>query len=1370
VASEVAYRGVRTGTRRAALCCLACVLVVLLAGAASALGAVSHRFLPGATMAIGEGVPAASGASVPGPVSAVSEIAGSGGHVWLAESLQYAPFGTRVDQFDALSGAYSNHQITPEGGVSSLTEGLAIGGTGGEELVYVGAGKESKYVVAVFNGSAKLQAVWTGAHTANKSFSELAGAGVAALDGVAVDDSGNLTSSGDVYVATRSTKGPGTFQATDVVDVLRPGAGGGEGEAVGQLAGTCKSPGTCSGAEVIPFVQPGGVAVSGFNGDVLVEDEVGAQQRVVDVFEPVSGMPGVYSFLFTIDGTPAGAFGQLGSLAVDPANGNIYVAEQSTKVVDEFSAGGALLGRLTGASDGGFGSLSAVGVDGATGNVFAGDYDHAKEEGAVDVFGPDIPIPDVGVSEPPAALTAHSAKLRGVVNPVGAGEAHCEFEYGPSSAYGRRALCGATVPEGSADVPVESAEVAGLTPDTTYFYRLDASNASAITNTGECPADCGRFTTPGPGIAAEAVTDVSSTSATLLGSVDPHGKATSYYFQYGTTDTSSCEGAAGGCEEVPLAPGAALGAGSAPLAVSQHPQDLLPNTTYHYRLVAESELHPGEVVFFAGPDQTFITQAPGGPLTLLDDRRWELVSPADKRGALLSPIENLGLIQAAANGDAISYVASLPTDSRVAGYSEVEQILSRRASGGVWSSEGISAAHSSAPGIAVGTLVEYPAFSEDLGEAIYSPVGEFTSLAPCVSPAESERTPYLRDNDVACGGGLGTFRPLVTGVAGVADVPQGTKFGGKPANTAGEVAVAGASPDLQHVALSSKVSLAPGVASEIGLYEWSAGAPPTEALEPVGVLPDGTSATGQVYLGAEEAAGDNVTRNAISEDGSLVVWHKVRGHLYVRDMITGVTGKTLQLDQPEAGCLSRGECGQGNIEPIFQGASNDDGKIFFTDKQRLTANAGNASGLRDLYVCELQEVAGERSCKLTDLTPPTSGSQSAADVQGDMLGASADGSWVYFVANGALAPGAQQGTCQVLSGGGTCSLYVEHDGANGWKAPVFVAALGGEDWPDWKGEEISGLPSLTARVSTNGEFVTFMSDRPLTGYDNHDAVTGEADEEVFLYDQAANRVSCVSCNPTGSRPHGVAFAKLANGLAGLVSNGLFTPGQGVAASVPAWSPSGLKVSFHQSRYLSDTGRVFFDSSDDLVPSDVNRAEDVYEYEPPGVGSCTSSASTFVATEDGCVQLISPGTAAGESGFLDASESGDDVFLLTAEPLVREDTDSSLDIYDAHVCTSATDCPPETETPPACTTADACRAGVTEQPAIFGAPASATLSGQGNVAPAPGVKPPAVKAKTKSLTRAQKLAKALKSCRTKHNQHKRATCEKQARKTYRRASR
>ena len=58
---------------------------------------------------------------------------------------------------------------------------------------------------------------------------------------------------------------------------------------------------------------------------------------------------------------------------------------------------------------------------------------------------------------------------------------------------------------------------------------------------------------------------------------------------------------------------------------------------------------------------------------------------------------------------------------------------------------------------------------------------------------------------------------------------------------------------------------------------------------------------------------------------------------------------------------------------------------------------------------------------------------------------------------------------------------------------------------------------------------------------------------------------------------------------------------------------------------------------------------------------------------GCVGLISSGTSSSESAFYDASENGDDVFLMTTSRLVGEDYDKGYDVYDAHVCTTAVPC-------------------------------------------------------------------------------------------------
>ncbi len=124
--------------------------------------------------------------------------------------------------------------------------------------------------------------------------------------------------------------------------------------------------------------------------------------------------------------------------------------------------------------------------------------------------------------------------------------------------------------------------------------------------------------------------------------------------------------------------------------------------------------------------------------------------------------------------------------------------------------------------------------------------------------------------------------------------------------------------------------------------------------------------------------------------------------------------------------------------------------------------------------------------------------------------------------------------------------------------------------------------------------------------------------------------------------------------------------------------------------------------------------------------------------------------------------------MTTGKLAPQDTDSAYDVYDAHLCTVASPCiAPPSGSPAPCATADACRSAPTPQPGVFGAPPSATFTGPGNVTAPP---PPAAKGKTAAQIRAEKLKKALKACRRKHNKHKRQTCEKQAKRLYGKAAR
>ena len=245
------------------------------------------------------------------------------------------------------------------------------------------------------------------------------------------------------------------------------------------------------------------------------------------------------------------------------------------------------------------------------------------------------------------------------------------------------------------------------------------------------------------------------------------------------------------------------------------------------------------------------------------------------------------------------------------------------------------------------------------------------------------------------------------------------------------------------------------------MYEWSAGQSPSAPLSLISLLP---AEHGEEAVAASPALGsENRVAGAVSDDGSRVVWHSnATGHLYLRDV---VRGQTVQLDVAQV----KVKVGPA---PVFQAASSDGSRVLFTDEQPLLSGSGRGSG--DLYECEMVEGPGGLGCELHDLTPKVGSEE--AEVVGSVLGASRDGSWVYFVADGKLAPGAEHGTC--ASSGSTtaaesCDLYVRHAGET-----RLVAVLSGADYPDWKRE----LEGHLSRVSGDGEWLAFMSERSLTGY------------------------------------------------------------------------------------------------------------------------------------------------------------------------------------------------------------------------------------------------------------------------------------------------
>ena len=1141
--------------------------------------------------------------------------------------------------------------------------------------------------------------------------------------GVAVNDETH-----DVYVADRGNNRVDEFEA-DGTFVRAWGWGVATGAAELQ---TCTTATSCqqglSGLAPGEFEAPLSIAVDnspGGDGDVYVADEGQngeSPENFVSKFDSEGKLIESWGVKGQLDGsnTPTGNFGLIDGLAVD-ASGNLWMSvkddEKINSAMYEFGQEGNYIQNwlLEGRSEEGYigeepesevGSgidpRPGLAIDGS-GDLYVNGYAYIKRYTAagneigyaayfLNTFDLKQDGQEVkGIAADPATDDIY-VNVDGLVERFASSCQAGEYNYSctPLESFG----------------PPQSVGSAGLAVDssTGAVYVLESGSDQVEAFAPEVPRP--------PTLEAEAVAAVTSSSATFSATIDPTGPKTSYQVEYGPTASYG--------ETVPASE-AVVGSGFEALPVSAHVQDLAAHTTYHFRVVTRN----GKGTTY-GEDRTFTTQLAATAFALPDGRVWEMVTPAEKDGALFFS-QNWGEIatgvppnplvgEASVNGDAMVDLASAPTEAQPSGYVSEVSVLSTRGPYG-WSSRVIAPPHKRAAGPSLSEGGEYEFFSEDLSHAVIDPFGPFTSL----SPEASEPTPYLRTDYL--GGNVNEhcesdcYRPLVT----ADNTPSGVKFGGEEDPGLGCHFLCGpsfvdATPDASYVVMDANVemtnteSIDPELTSkpdEPGAYgryyEWGDG-----QLQPLYLLPEDEGGYG-VAAGLLSSA-----THQLSEDGS--VFFAYNGHLYLHDF---AKDESVRLD-----------VAQGVAEPAAGGASflyaaSDGSRVLFSDSQQLTAATGGG-----IYECRIVEAAGAPGCELT-LTKLAGGR---------LIGGSKDASYLYLEDAGG-------------------HLVVDHYNSSEWTATSgpFVGT-----WPE-SGASVAGFGNKVSvsEVSPDGRWLTFMSEEELTGYDNHDAVSGQPDVEVYLYGAASNKLVCASCDPTGARPVGVEYNQNQ-----LVAGSLRTGW--VAANLPPWTKSTPNESRYQPRFLSDSGRLFFDSRDALAPQDVNGTQDVYEYEPPGVGDCTTASAGFSEGSDGCVGLISSGSSAEESAFMDASEGGGDVFFITLSKLVSQDFDKALDVYDAHECTSASPCAPPTATiPPVCSTGDACKAAPTPQPAIFGAPSSATFSGAGNVSPS--VPSSVAKApKSKPLSRSQKLARALKAC-AKKRRAQRTTCIRSAQKRYGKAA-
>ncbi|MDX6634332.1 MAG: hypothetical protein QOF06_535 [Solirubrobacterales bacterium] len=733
-----------------------------------------------------------------------------------------------------------------------------------------------------------------------------------------------------------------------------------------------------------------------------------------------------------------------------------------------------------------------------------------------------------------------------------------------------------------------------------------------------------------PAIAAQLVRSVGAEGAVIQARINPRRAPTTYYLEYGSADC-----AANPCTQQPLPPGLLLSTeGNVAVPTEEiELSGLEPGTTYHFRFLAEN----GEAT--VGPDRTFTTPRAGAG-GLLDGRAWEKVSPAEKGSGQVAQEGGTRneLLQASPDGNAISYPGTAAFGD-APGAPGGNFYLSRRGAD-AWATRNVTP-----PRQGGGIQSPMHGFSHDLSH--YLMMVEEPPLCCGATPGVANY--YLADS---AGGPL----QLLTATAPL--IPPGDPYC---------LSLGGASSDFSRIFFRAEGALTPeSPVGSANLYEWTA----ADGVQLVSVLPDGNPAPpnpitnfGQSDGCPAPPAGEWRYR-AISEDGSRAVW--TYGGSYEgaqQPLLARVNGaETVQLD------ATQGVAGVGG-KSNYLGASADGAQVFFTSPERLTPD-GAKGNLGDLYRYDFNAPLGER---LADLTP----GGAPAEVPG-ALGVAAGGEAIYFVSPAVLSleEGAaldpKTGQPQVAAAG-KANLYLWQAG----EGVRFITRLDNDD--DFRNWELRPESHL-GEVSPDGEHALLLTAEPLTGYENL-AADGETRlKEAFLYDAAEDRLTCVSCNPSGAQPRG-------------------------QAALTPW-----KTPFEPPRVLSDDGqRVFFESFDALVEGDRNEVRDVYEFERAGTGGCTTGAPSYQVTSEGCLALVSNGAEdAVDSYFLDASSSGDDVFLSTLEQLVGADEDELYDVYDARVGGGLPEPPPP---PPGCE-GEACR-GAGTPPSPGPGPATGTFSGPGN---------------------------------------------------------
>jgi hypothetical protein len=881
-----------------------------------------------------------------------------------------------------------------------------------------------------------------------------------------------------------------------------------------------------------------------------------------------------------------------------------------------------------------------------------------------------------------------SATLNGTINPLGT-KAQYQFEWGTTTSYGNVApALPSDAGEGDKLVAV-SEGIAGLEPGTTYHYRLNGTNEN-----GTFHGPNRTFTTLFP-VAIDAVftSSVGSSAAAVSATINPGGGPATFQIEYGTTTAYG--------KTVP-ATAAPVGSGSSGVTISHPLTGLQPDTTYHYRFIAENA---GSSV--TSEDHAFHTFGPP-QMDLPSGRAYEMVSPSHKNGGDITTHPDLTRV--AADGNAVVF-ASMSAFGDSQGTNGIgNEYIAERASEG-WNTHGITPLQipQEFPQYSSGFTGD---FSPDLEKGIFLAAPTLEPGHPNVQDsynlyaASNLRTPH--------GGKFQLLSDSVNPVSAVAQHPYAkinlaassadfsrVLFESRDPLTADATGISNASPKL-YLSVEGSVRLE-GMIPPAG--ETSCGPlGPTCEVAPASLAGSGVSTE---IIPSYESSDGTYSAHTLSADGSRVFLEAPPFSGGVKSNPTGVGAfGTLYLREDgetttQLNISERTEPDPAGPQPAkLLDATPDGSTAFFVTKEQLLDEDANSD--YDIYMSEVEEPAGSR---LTLISVDNNGLDGAGNAR-YVVGTSADGAYVYFTGANQLVPG-QPSLAELGLPESQASefMYVWHQGI------VRFVGAHGHDVPfsNWGGaHELSGLGSLsngqkTAVVTPDGKHVVFPSEATglaqlFAGVDIR-SVSCNKDlkqepkpcQQVYAYDYEADRLVCASCNRTGQAPRGRALT-----------------------TVFADDSAAQLLSQHVNRPISDDGRyVFFSSPDQLVSGDNNGRYDAYQYD----------------MASGEVALISTGQCNCDSYFVEQSPDGHDVFFTTKQRLVVIDFDENADLYDARIGGGIA---AQNALPPPQCQGDSCQPAPT--PPIDPTPSSSVFNGTGNLADVKSKK------KRKQKARCRRVAK------------------------------